>query len=649
MRTGSVFGLILFQLVLGNVDRAQTALGQSPGSQPTTAAVTILAWNVEYGGSDLATIKQQLQSLGAYDILALSEVTRSAASEFTGRWGAEAALVGQKGGDACLLIGWNPDRFEKLQAMELQQFDGQDLAPGAQSAPLIVHLQDKPTSQQFIVVMNHLARGSAELRKRQASLLVAWAKQQTVPIVAVGGYNFDYDFPSKKGNESFDTFLADGTWKWVEPKHWVDTNWADRNRDGKDDYPDSMLDFTFTAGAARQWKVTSEVIVREGDFPDDAKTSDQRPLRTVVELPSKSAAESLELQVLDVKVVSWDAARYHGWPTLTRKKNGELLLVCSGGRESHVCPFGQLYWMRSKDHGATWSYPQVLYDGPIDDRDAGVVETAQGSILVTNFTSLAYEPILTKMQGITAEPGSTAAIRLQRWQAVHNQLTAEQRRAEFGTYMLRSTDGGINWSARYVVPVNSPHGPVVLRDGRLIYPGKSFGSDGKIGVCESTDDGLNWKWLATIGTRAGDDVAMYHELHAVEAADGTIICHIRNENKQDDGETLQSESTDGGRTWTVPHRIGVWGLPSHLLRLKDGRLLMSYGYRRKPFGNQVRISSDHGKTWSEPLTLTADGAGGDLGYPSTVECDDGSFVSVWYEVLAGSPSSQLRQARWRLR
>ena len=77
--------------------------------------------------------------------------------------------------------------------------------------------------------------------------------------------------------------------------------------------------------------------------------------------------------------------------------------------------------------------------------------------------------------------------------------------------------------------------------------------------------------------------------------------------------------------------------------------MMSYGYRRKPFGNQVRISSDHGATWSDPLTISDDGQGGDLGYPSTVECNDGSFVTVWYETMKGSPNAQLRQARWRLK
>ena len=75
---------------------------------------------------------------------------------------------------------------------------------------------------------------------------------------------------------------------------------------------------------------------------------------------------------------------------------------------------------------------------------------------------------------------------------------------------------------------------------------------------------------------------------------------------------------------------------------------MSYGYRRKPFGNQARYSDDEGTTWSAPLTLSDDGIGGDLGYPSTVELDDGSLLSIWYERLQNSPRAVLRQARWRI-
>ena len=134
----------------------------------------------------------------------------------------------------------------------------------------------------------------------------------------------------------------------------------------------------------------------------------------------------------------------------------------------------------------------------------------------------------------------------------------------------------------------------------------------------------------------------------MEAADGRIVVHIRNHNSKNAGETLQCESADGGKTWTTPQSIGVWGLPSSLLRLRDDRLLMSYGHRRKPFGNQARVSSDHGRTWSEPLTISGDGAGGDLGYPTTVQLGDGSLLTVWYEKMKESPKAVLRQAKWRL-
>ena len=175
-----------------------------------------------------------------------------------------------------------------------------------------------------------------------------------------------------------------------------------------------------------------------------------------------------------------------------------------------------------------------------------------------------------------------------------------------------------------------------------------WGQPRRVGVCESADDGRSWRWLAAIPARAGDNPNQYHELHAVETGDGRLLVHIRNENKANDGETLQTESADGGKTWAEPWGIGVWGLPSFLLRLKSGKLLMTYGYRRSPFGNQARLSEDHGRTWSEALIISGDGASGDLGYPSTAELEDGSLLTVWYEHLKNSPHAVLRQARWRL-
>ena len=366
---------------------------------------------------------------------------------------------------------------------------------------------------------------------------------------------------------------------------------------------------------------------------------------TGLAFPFVAHAAAPKANIIETRVISHRPEFYHGWPTLARRADGELLLVCSGGRESHVCPFGQVELMRSGDNGGTWSFPRVLLDSPIDDRDAGVLETTKGSLLATTFTSLAYDERNLEL----GKHKNWPAKKRNRWLAAHNRVPAAARKKELGTWMIRSTDGGVTWGARYNSLVNSPHGPINLKDGRVLYAGKNLWREKPwIGVCESKDDGQSWKRLAQIPTRKGDDPKNYHELHAVEAANGDLIAHIRNQNRNNDRETLQTESKDGGQSWSVPHPIGVWGLPSFLTRLRDGRLLMSYGHRRKPLGNQARVSTDHGRTWSEPLMISTDAANGDLGYPSTVELADGSLVTVWYERMAASTMAVLRQAHWKL-
>jgi len=352
--------------------------------------------------------------------------------------------------------------------------------------------------------------------------------------------------------------------------------------------------------------------------------------------------------ILETKVISNNPEFYHGWPTVARRANGELWLTWSGGRDAHVCPFGQVVGMTSRDDGKTWTWPRVLLDTATDDRDSGVLETAKGTLIVSTFTSLAYEQYL-KDHLSGKKSHFIADGKLANWQAAHVRLSDEERQAELGQWIIRSTDGGRSWSPQIPTIVNSPHGPIQLKDGRLLYAGKQLWTkERKIGVCESKDDGLTWQWLAEIPARKGDDAAQsYHELHAVEAADGTLIAQIRNHNEADKGGTLQSESKDGGKTWSEPHAV-CFGLPSHLLKLRDGRLVMTYGHRRKPFGNQARVSSDNGKTWSSEIIISGDGKGGDLGYPSTVELADGTLLTVWYEGMKEPKLAVLREATWKL-
>lgn len=359
-----------------------------------------------------------------------------------------------------------------------------------------------------------------------------------------------------------------------------------------------------------------------------------------------SAAPGFE--VLETRSFSFPHEYYYGWPTVA-KRGDELFVVASGGREAHVCPFGRVDLFRSKDNGATWSFPQVLCDSPIDDRDAGICVTDKGTILVTTFTSLAYVGAYKNEAKLRAEgKGTWDEDRFQRWDLTHKRISEEEQKKELGCWMYRSTDGGITWSERYSTPFNSPHGPIQLSNGKLLYCGTElWTAEHRCGSAVSEDDGQTWQVNGVVPTRDGDTSAQYHELHAVEASDGRIVAHIRNGNPNNPDENLQTVSKDGGETWSTPQAMGLWGIPSFLMKLADDRLLMTYGHRRAPLGIQARVSDDNGDSWSEPLVVYGEGKSGDLGYPSTVQLDDGSLLTVWYEVVDG-PLSKLRLCRWTI-
>ncbi|MDZ4286853.1 MAG: sialidase family protein [Prosthecobacter sp.] len=348
-----------------------------------------------------------------------------------------------------------------------------------------------------------------------------------------------------------------------------------------------------------------------------------------------------EVRVRETKVISQWPQFYHGWPTIARRANGDLVLVYSGGRDYHVCPFGRLEFMMSRDEGGTWTQPRVLLDSAIDDRDSGILETGKGTLLVSTFNSFAYQIHMNKPERLLNQTfGDETPAMLKRWHILDAATTQEQKAVDTGFWMLRSTDGGMNWSSRYRVPAYSPHGPVNLLDGRIFYAS----ANGKKAVAMiSDDDGLTWNTVSEMPVRAG-------ELHAVQAADGTIIVHVRDKVPTPEGtvqSTAQTISIDGGKSWSVKQKVAD-GYPSHLLRLRDGTLVMSYSWRLAPFGIRGKLSSDHGRTWSHEFILSDDAANWDVGYPSTVELADATLLTVWYEAPKDSHKAVLKQARWTL-
>lgn len=273
MRSPAIF-LSLLMLIM-------SSLALVDGQELPSDEFKILAWNVESDGADPVVIAEQLKELSGYQIYALSEVNKKDFGKFQKALGAEFKSINgtHKENDHLQLI-YNINRLELIRWSEMEEHGGFrfNYENRALRCPLLARFRDLKTNEEFQVVSNHLARGNAKFRTKQAIGLREWARLQTIPTIAIGDFNFDYEFKTRRGNDGFTEFTRDNVWKWIEPKKLIDTNWYDREKDGEDDYPGSMLDFAFVAGPAKGQSWSCHVIVRPGDFPDDKKTSDHRPI-----------------------------------------------------------------------------------------------------------------------------------------------------------------------------------------------------------------------------------------------------------------------------------------------------------------------------------------------------------------------------------
>ncbi|MHC4648271.1 MAG: hypothetical protein ACYTBJ_22655 [Planctomycetota bacterium] len=69
------------------------------------------------------------------------------------------------------------------------------------------------------------------------------------------------------------------------------------------------------------------------------------------------------------------------------------------------------------------------------------------------------------------------------------------------------------------------------------------------------------------------------------------------------------------------------GNPPSLLKLRDGRLCLTYGFRAKPCVMCAKFSSDKGKTWSTPVILRAGARNWDFGYSRSLQRPDGKVIT----------------------
>jgi hypothetical protein len=192
-------------------------------------------------------------------------------------------------------------------------------------------------------------------------------------------------------------------------------------------------------------------------------------------------------------------------------------------------------------------------------------------------------------------------------------------------WVCRSADGGKTWSIdRTALPktpagqVGVPFGDILCGKDGALRAALYWGGRGETFVYRSPDDGKTWGEPVMMNKDAViDEPALFH------LGAGKWLAAARH-----NGLDLYV-SGDDARTWKHRQKLtGTQQHPGHFTRLKDGRLLLSYGNRVDPKGVDVRFSSDEGQTWSEPLRV-ADFQG-DGGYPSSVQLPDGQVLTAFY-------------------
>lgn len=203
-------------------------------------------------------------------------------------------------------------------------------------------------------------------------------------------------------------------------------------------------------------------------------------------------------------------------------------------------------------------------------------------------------------------------------------------------WVCRSHDGGKTWSQIKVFPAPDagwthyiPFGDIKIGEdgalhvscygGEFTDPSKSTKTKGyRSWHFRSDDDGKTWRRTSIIHP-TGNETTLLH-------LGGKRWMAAARERAMD-----LFVSEDDGETWGEPMRVTEKNeINGHLVRLKDQRILLSYGSRVKDeFGVLGKFSSDEGKTWGPPVRI-ARTLESDCGYPSTVQRPDGKLVTAWY-------------------
>lgn len=342
---------------------------------------------------------------------------------------------------------------------------------------------------------------------------------------------------------------------------------------------------------------------------------------------------------LDQITIYYNRNEFCGWPFnhgFWAFDNNELLISFSRGPCTYQAPYdmghsvvdalgGEYVTLRSTDGGQSWPVAGLHSLGTRLDFDrqllGGFAAQAPGSPLA--WTS----PDFCMTAGFGIPPKSKQSV----------------------GYIQYARDRGHTWEGPYHMPAFG-FGWVQVKPDFLVRPdglvllfvtvGRGDGRPGDrfVAVYGSPDNGLTWNYLSAIQPTT-PDAGFVNRYYAspVLLPDGRILAALRCQIDARNAWPELVESDDGGHRWRYVTRISDWGGPTHLLRLPDGRLLASYGYRVVPYGIRAKVSEDDGRTWGPELILRDDAGSWDLGYPRAVNLRGGQVMVAYYINRADDP------------
>ena len=299
------------------------------------------------------------------------------------------------------------------------------------------------------------------------------------------------------------------------------------------------------------------------------------------------------------------ARQWQGIPGIERAANGRLWATWYTGTDGEG-PGNFVVLVTSEDDGATWSEPVVVVDPGRGRR--------------------AYDPCLWhdplgRLWFFWAQVGDDAYY---------------DGRAGVWALRAESTTSG-SGAPLWVGPMRLFHGimmnkPTVLSSGDWLLPVAVWDLDGApvkgdikpyrgSGVVASQDQGKTWAWR---GAAVDVPCRSFDEHMVVERGDGCLWMLIRTAYG-----IAQSESRDGGRTWTRGRATEIEGPNSRFFirRLRSGRLLFvnHHGFVGRSHLTAL-LSEDDGRTWKGGLLLDERKR---VSYPDGVEAPDGTIYMIY--------------------